>query len=146
MAFLIYKIHAYFRAISADRRGIEPDRYVFQVPEHEEGPLGPLRLTDRRGNIRKEASIQFREETEIINDNSPNMDQHLTRRHRPSVLTRLFSKRKKDSQESSLVKGSTSTDDSNTPKASVKYTSVFFSSILLRYFYILLDGQSWINC
>ena len=43
-----------FRAISAARRGIEPDHYVFQVPDHEEGPLGPLRLNDRRGNIRKE--------------------------------------------------------------------------------------------
>jgi hypothetical protein len=48
------------RAISADRRGIEPDTYVFQVPEHEEGPLGPLTLTDRRGNIRKENSFRFR--------------------------------------------------------------------------------------
>ncbi len=48
------------RAISADRRGIEPDTYVFQVPEHEEGPLGPLTLTDRRGNIRKEKTNSFR--------------------------------------------------------------------------------------
>jgi hypothetical protein len=48
------------RAISADRRGIEPDTYVFQVPEHEEGPLGPLTLTDRRGNIRRENSFRFR--------------------------------------------------------------------------------------
>lgn len=47
-----------FRAISADRRGIEPDSYVFQVPEHEEGPLGPLTLTSRRGNIRKENSFR----------------------------------------------------------------------------------------
>ncbi len=50
----------FYRAISADRRGIEPDLYVFQVPEHEEGPLGPLTLTDRRGNIRKENSFRFR--------------------------------------------------------------------------------------
>ena len=48
------------RAITAERRGIEPDSYVFQVPEHEEGPLGPLTLTDRRGNIRKENSFRFR--------------------------------------------------------------------------------------
>ncbi len=48
------------RAITADRRGIEPDTYVFQVPEHEEGPLGPLTLTNRRGNIRKENSFRFR--------------------------------------------------------------------------------------
>lgn len=48
------------RAISADRRGIEPDSYVFQVPEHEEGPLGPLTLNDRRGNIRKEDSFRYR--------------------------------------------------------------------------------------
>ena len=48
------------RAISADRRGIEPDSYVFQVPEHEEGPLGPLTLTNRQGNIRRENSLLFR--------------------------------------------------------------------------------------
>ena len=49
-----------YRAISAARRGIEPDHYVFQVPDHEEGPLGPLRITDPRGNIRKESSTLFR--------------------------------------------------------------------------------------
>lgn len=54
------KFFFYSRAITADRRGIEPDSYVFQVPEHEEGPLGPLTLTDRRGNIRKENSFRFR--------------------------------------------------------------------------------------
>ncbi|CAF3322654.1 unnamed protein product [Rotaria socialis] len=105
-------------AISADRRGIEPDHYVFQVPEHEEGPLGPLRLTDRRGNIRKENSIYFRQPTQTSDNNSPNIDELLPRRRRHSVLARLFARRKKDSQESSLVKGSTSTDESNTPKTS----------------------------
>jgi hypothetical protein len=53
-------VFLFSRAITADRRGIEPDSYVFQVPEHEEGPLGPLTLTDRRGNIRKENSFRFR--------------------------------------------------------------------------------------
>ena len=48
-----------YRAITAERRGIEPDSYVFQVPEHEEGPLGPLTL-ERRGNIRKESSFRYR--------------------------------------------------------------------------------------
>ena len=47
-------------AISADRRGIEPDTYVFQVPEHEEAPLGPLTLNSRRGNLRKEDSFRYR--------------------------------------------------------------------------------------
>lgn len=50
------------RAISADRRGIEPDSYVFEVPEHEEAPLGPLTLNDRRGNLRKQSSFRFRYE------------------------------------------------------------------------------------
>ena len=49
-----------FRAISADRRGIEPDSYVFEVPEHEEAPLGPLTLNDRRGNLRKQNSFRNR--------------------------------------------------------------------------------------
>jgi hypothetical protein len=48
------------RAISADRRGIEPDSYVFEVPEHEEAPLGPLTLNDRRGNLRKQNSFRAR--------------------------------------------------------------------------------------
>lgn len=64
---VIFKSHwddtnnsVYYRAITADRRGIEPDSYVFQVPEHEEGPLGPLTLTSRRGNVRKENSFRTR--------------------------------------------------------------------------------------
>ncbi len=60
-SFSFALIHSFScRAITADRRGIEPDTYVFQVPEHEEGPLGPLTLTNRRGNIRKENSFRFR--------------------------------------------------------------------------------------
>lgn len=47
-------------AISAERRGIEPDSYVFRVPEHEEAPLGPLTLNSRRGNIRKDDSFRYR--------------------------------------------------------------------------------------
>jgi hypothetical protein len=109
----IIDLFGFSRAISADRRGIEPDTYIFEVPEHEEGPLGPLRITDRRGNIRKENSVQFREQSEISNT-SPNIDHCLTQNgRRRSVLARLFARRKNDSQESSLVKGSTSTDDSN---------------------------------
>ncbi|CAF0874259.1 unnamed protein product [Adineta steineri] len=97
-------------AITADRRGIEPDSYVFQVPEHEEGPLGPLTLTSRRGNIRKENSFRYHEPNEaFINDQVPQ-----TRRR--SVLARIFAKRKNDSQESALVKGSTSTEDSTQPR------------------------------
>ncbi len=107
------------RAISADRRGIEPDAYVFQVPEHEEDPLGPLRITDRRGNIRRETSVQFREPSETP-DRSPNIDHHSPQGRRRSLLARLFARRKNDSQESSLVKGSTSTDDSNQARTIVK--------------------------
>jgi hypothetical protein len=59
VSFVLLNI-LFYRAISADRRGIEPDSYVFQVPEHEEGPLGPLTLTSRQGNIRKENSFRFR--------------------------------------------------------------------------------------
>lgn len=84
------------------------------MPEHEEGPLGPLRITDRRGNIRKENSVQFREPFETI-ENSPIHQPSSTQNRRRSVLAKLFARRKNDSQESTLVKGSTSTDDSNQP-------------------------------
>ncbi|UJR22467.1 hypothetical protein I4U23_025525 [Adineta vaga] len=96
-------------AITADRRGIEPDSYVFQVPEHEEGPLGPLTL-ERRGNIRKESSFRYREPS-VASNMEP-----IPQPRRRSVLARIFAKRKNDSQESALVKGSTSTDDSNQPR------------------------------
>lgn len=108
-----------FRAISADRRGIEPDAYVFQVPEHEEGPLGPLRITDRRGNIRTENILQFREPTKP-SESSPSTNPSTEQTHRRSVLARLFARRKTDSQESSLVKGSSSPDDSNSNRISVR--------------------------
>ncbi|UJR26618.1 hypothetical protein I4U23_007937 [Adineta vaga] len=104
-------------AITADRRGIEPDEYVFQVPEQEEDPLGPLRLTDRRGNVRKETDTQFHKSIESPN-RSPNMDHHPTEGRRRSVLARLFARRKQDSEESTLVKGSSSTDDSNQARTS----------------------------
>ncbi|CAF1094276.1 unnamed protein product [Rotaria sordida] len=107
-------------AITAERRGIEPDTYVFQVPEHEEGPLGPLTLTDRRGNIRKENSFRHREQSE-----TSNIDHHdPNSRHRRSILARIFAKRKTDSQESALVKGSTSTDESNQPRTTTANRSL----------------------
>ncbi|CAF0765433.1 unnamed protein product [Adineta ricciae] len=104
-------------AISAERRGIEPDRYIFQVPEKEEDPLGPLRLTDRRGNIRKETDAQFHKSIDTPIE-SPNVNSHSSEGRRRSVLARLFARRKQDSQESTLVKGSSSTDDSNQARAS----------------------------
>jgi len=107
------------RAITADRRGIEPDHYVFQVPDQEEDPLGPLRLNDRRGNIRKENLFQYHAQSDS-SENSPNVDYRPTEGRRRSVLARLFGRRKTDSQESTLFKGSTSTDDSNPPRTSVK--------------------------
>ncbi|CAF1600566.1 unnamed protein product [Adineta ricciae] len=104
-------------AISAERRGIEPDQYIFQVPEKEEDPLGPLRLTDRRGNVRKETDAQFHKSIDSPNE-SPNVNSRSTGCRRRSVLAGLFARRKQDSQESTLVKGSSSTDDSNQARAS----------------------------
>ncbi len=88
---------------------------MFQVPENEEDPLGPLRITDRRGNIRKENILQFREPSQI-----PNIAHPTSQGHRRSILARIFTRRKRDSQESALVKGSTSTDDSNQNRTTVK--------------------------
>ncbi|CAF3563953.1 unnamed protein product [Adineta steineri] len=114
-----YHVPSPFRigAVTADRRGVEPDQYRFQVPDQEEDPLGPLRLTDRRGNIRKGNDPEYDKQLEI-SDTSPNTIHHLTESHRRSILARLFARRKNDSQESTLVKGSSSTDDSNQPKTS----------------------------
>ncbi|CAF4035387.1 unnamed protein product, partial [Rotaria magnacalcarata] len=98
-------------AITADRRGIEPDTYVFQVPEHEESPLGPLTLTSRRGNLRDEISLRSRDPTD-----SSYVNNHQASFHRRSILARIFATRKNDSQESALVKDSTNTEESNHPR------------------------------
>lgn len=111
---LINRLIFICRAITADRRGIEPDTYVFQVPEHEEGPLGPLRITDRQGNIRKENISQF-----LAPSPTPNIDHSTVQNRRRSVLARIFARQKHDSQESTLVKGSSSTEDSNQNRPSV---------------------------
>lgn len=88
-----------------------------------------MRITDRRGNIRKETSVQFREPPETP-ERSPNVNNLSTQGRRRSVLARLFARSKNDSQESTLVKGSTSTEESNQPKPSVKkntfYCKLFF--------------------
>ena len=119
VVFAIYLLFvSCFRAISASRRGIEPDTYVFQVSEHEEDPLGPLILNDGRGNIRKQNNFQFHEQSQIL-DYSSHVDHRSKPSRHHSIFARLFARRKNNSQESSLVKGSTSTDDSNQPKTSV---------------------------
>lgn len=88
------------------------------MPDQEEGPLGPLRLTDRRGNIRKECSPLLSECSDVSNTSPSIIDPSSTTTRRRSLLARIFSKRKQDSQESSLCKGSISTDDSNLAKTS----------------------------
>lgn len=120
------------RAISADRRGIEPDSYVFEVPEHEEAPLEPLKLTDRRGNLRKQNSFRYRYDPkdgsrtygDFSSTSEPseasNADAGGTGTPRRSMLARLFAKRKTDSQESTLVKPSTTDDDLSPPRTSVR--------------------------
>ena len=132
-------------AISADRRGIEPDSYVFEVPEHEEAPLGPLTLNDRRGNLRKQNSFRYRYENEptlLLNrkinfllklkssesSESSNLEHQMVGpQRRRSVLARLFSKRKNDSQEAALVKHSTHEDDPHQPRTSVSFQFQLFN-------------------
>ena len=75
-------------------------------------------MTDRRGNIRKEASVHFREPPETVETN-PSPVQRPPEGRRRSVLTKLFARKKTDRQESTLVKASTSLDDSNPQKSSV---------------------------
>ncbi|CAF1934089.1 unnamed protein product [Rotaria magnacalcarata] len=106
-------------AITADRRGIEPDTYVFQVPEHEESPLGPLTLTSRRGNLRDEISLRSRDPTD-----SSYVNNHQASFHRRSILARIFATRKNDSQESALVKDSTNTEESNHPRTATANRSL----------------------
>ena len=81
-----------------------------------------MRLNNPRGNIRKENSFKFREPPATV-ESSPNIDHCKTQGRRRSVLARLFARRKNDSQESALVKGSTSTDDSNQIRTTVRQNS-----------------------
>jgi hypothetical protein len=50
-----------------------------------------------------------------------NIDQYATEARRRSVLARIFSKRKTDSQESNLVKPSNIDDDLHQPRTSVRH-------------------------